>query len=126
MNGNRLLLDTNAIAALLQGNLSLVELLKTADWIGISVISEIEFLANPDLNENDIVLFENFVSRIEVIDLRHIDIAYLESILDVRKKSKIKLPDAIIAATTLINKAKLITSDAGFRKVARLKIIEFY
>lgn len=125
MNGNRFFLDTNAIAALLQGNLSLVELLKTADWIGISVISEIEFLANPDLNENDKVLFENFISRIDVIDLKHIDTVYLESILDVRKKSKIKLPDAIIAATTLINKAKLITSDAGFRKVAKLKIIEF-
>ena len=48
MNGNRVLLDTNAIAALLQGNVSLVEILKSSEWIGISVISEIEFLANPD------------------------------------------------------------------------------
>jgi rRNA-processing protein FCF1 len=31
MNGNRVLLDTNAIAALLQGNLDLVELLKSAE-----------------------------------------------------------------------------------------------
>ena len=45
MSGNRYLLDTNAIVALLQGNAQLVQLLQNADWIGISVISQIEFLA---------------------------------------------------------------------------------
>ncbi len=125
MNGNRILLDTNAIAALLQGNLGLVELLKSAEWIGISVISEIEFLANPALNEEDKVLFKNFINRIDVIDLNHLDTVLLTLILEVRKKSKIKLPDAIIAATAIHNNAKIITSDEGFRKVARLKVIEF-
>ena len=71
MNGNRVLLDTNAITALLQGNLSLVEILKSSEWIGVSVISEIEFLANPDLNENDKAIFTSFINRIEVIDLNH-------------------------------------------------------
>ena len=41
----RYLLDTNAIVALLQGNLQLLQLLQNADWIGISIISQIEFLA---------------------------------------------------------------------------------
>ncbi|MEK0183044.1 hypothetical protein [Microcoleus anatoxicus] len=41
MSGNRYVLDTNAIVALLQGNIQLVELLKDADWIGVSVISQI-------------------------------------------------------------------------------------
>jgi predicted nucleic acid-binding protein len=39
MSGNRYVLDTNAIVALLQGNFQLIELLKDADWLGISVIS---------------------------------------------------------------------------------------
>jgi tRNA(fMet)-specific endonuclease VapC len=125
MIGNRVLLDTNAIAALLQGNLDLVELLKSAEWIGISVISEIEFLANSALNEDDKALFENFINRIDVIDLNHHDTVLLPLILEVRKKSKIKLPDAIIAATAIHNNAKIITSDEGFRKVARLRVIEF-
>ena len=125
MNGSRVLLDTNAIAALLQGNLGLVELLKSAEWIGTSVISEIEFLANPALNEEDKVLFENFINRIETIDLNHLDTVLITLILEVRKKSKIKLPDAIIAATANHHNAKIITSDEGFRKVARLRVIEF-
>lgn len=125
MNGSRVLLDTNAIAALLQGNLDLVELLKSVEWIGISIISEIEFLANPALNEEDKALFENFINRIDIIDLNHLDTVLLTLILEVRKKSKIKLPDAIIAATAIHNNAKIITSDEGFRKVAKLRVIEF-
>ena len=125
MNGSRVLLDTNAIAALLQGNLDLVELLKSVEWIGISIISEIEFLANPALNEEDKALFENFINRIDIIDLNHLDTVLLTLILEVRKKSKIKLPDAIIAATAIHNNAKIITTDEGFRKVAKLRVIEF-
>lgn len=45
MNGNRYVLDTNAIVALLQSNSQLVQLLQNANWVGISVTSQIEFLA---------------------------------------------------------------------------------
>jgi predicted nucleic acid-binding protein len=44
MSGNRYLLDTNAIVALLQGNKRIIQLLLNANWIGISIISQIEFL----------------------------------------------------------------------------------
>ncbi len=53
MNGNRYLLDTNAIVALLQGNPQITRLLQNADWIGISVISQIEFLAFSGLSQAD-------------------------------------------------------------------------
>jgi tRNA(fMet)-specific endonuclease VapC len=52
MSGNnRYLLDTNAIVALLKGNAQLGQLLRDADWIGISVISQIEFLAFSGLTD---------------------------------------------------------------------------
>ncbi|MEM0981349.1 MAG: hypothetical protein AAGH78_13880 [Cyanobacteria bacterium P01_H01_bin.58] len=44
MSGERYLLDTNAIVALLQGNDYLIQRLQEADWVGVSVISQIEFL----------------------------------------------------------------------------------
>ncbi|WZI66593.1 MAG: hypothetical protein HEQ35_30920 [Gloeotrichia echinulata IR180] len=44
MSGNRYVLDTNAIVALLQGSAQLLQLLQDANWVGISVISQIEFL----------------------------------------------------------------------------------
>ncbi|HEY9607824.1 hypothetical protein [Allocoleopsis sp.] len=52
MRGERYLLDTNAIIALLQGNQQLIELLQDAEWIGISIISQIEFLVFPGLYED--------------------------------------------------------------------------
>ncbi len=45
MSGNRYMLDTNAIVSLLQGSSQLIQLLQGAVWIGVSVISQIEFLA---------------------------------------------------------------------------------
>ncbi len=47
MNGKRFLLDTNAIVSLLEGNTALVECVEEAEWVGISIISKIEFLAFP-------------------------------------------------------------------------------
>lgn len=43
--GNRYLLDTNAVIALLAGNQGLTNMLASAQWIGVSVISKLEFLA---------------------------------------------------------------------------------
>ena len=57
MSGNRYLLDTNAIVALLQGNSQLIQLLQDTDWIGVSVISQIEFLAFAGLSQADMQLF---------------------------------------------------------------------
>jgi tRNA(fMet)-specific endonuclease VapC len=53
MSGNRYLLDTNAIVALLQGEVFLVQLLQGADWVGISLISQIEFLVFSGLSQAD-------------------------------------------------------------------------
>ena len=43
MPGERYLLDTNALVALLQGNEELVELTRHAQWLGVSVINVLEF-----------------------------------------------------------------------------------
>jgi tRNA(fMet)-specific endonuclease VapC len=125
MNGNKFLLDTNAIAALLQGNATLVELLKTADWVGISIISQLEFLANPALNADDRVLFDSFLNRVQVIDLAHHDTVLLSSIIKIRTTYRLKLPDSIIAASALQTKAILLTADGGFRNIKKLKVLSF-
>lgn len=39
MSGNRYLLDTNAIIALLQKDSNLIQLLQDAEWSGISIIT---------------------------------------------------------------------------------------
>ena len=71
------MLDTNAIVALLQGNIQLIELLKDADWLGVSVISQIEFLVFPGLSQDDRQIFEQFLQRVEVLGLVAIDAVLL-------------------------------------------------
>jgi len=53
MPGNRYLLDTNALVALLQGNQELVELTKHAQWLGVSVINVLEFSSFDGLGAQD-------------------------------------------------------------------------
>ncbi|MHC5673700.1 PIN domain-containing protein [Nostoc sp.] len=92
MSGKRYLLDTNAIVALLKGSTKLVTLLQNADWVGISIISQIEFLAFSGLNEDDRQLFEEFLKRVEVINLLATNNLLIEQIIQIRLQYRVKLP----------------------------------
>jgi predicted nucleic acid-binding protein len=125
MSGNRYVLDTNAIVALLQGNLQLIELLKDADWLGVSVISQIEFLVFPGLTQNDRQIFEQFLQRVEVLDLVAIDAVLIDKIVEIRQQYRLKLPDAVITAMAIQNSASLVTADREFAKVTILTVINW-
>ncbi|MEQ8999767.1 MAG: type II toxin-antitoxin system VapC family toxin [Coleofasciculus sp. B1-GNL1-01] len=122
MSGNRYVLDTNAIVALLQGNLQLVQLLQNASWIGISIISQIEFLVFSGLTEADRQLFQQFVQRVEVVGLTAGDATLIEKIIEIRQQYRLKLPDATIAAIAIQNRASLVTADREFSKVTQLTV----
>lgn len=125
MSGNRYLLDTNAIVALLQGNSQLILLLQNADWIGVSVISQIEFLAFSGLSQDARQLFEQFLQRVEVIGLTVSDAVLIEKIIEIRQQYRLKLPDAVIAAMTIQNSASLVSADQEFAKVTNLTVINW-
>ena len=125
MNGNRYLLDTNAIVALLQKNQNLIKLLQNSEWIGISVISQLEFLVFTGLTEADKQLFQQFLKRVEVIDLSSQNSSLMKQIILIRQQYRLKLPDAIIAAVAIQNSAKLVTRDVQLNRVAELTVINW-
>jgi tRNA(fMet)-specific endonuclease VapC len=125
MNGNRYLLDTNAIIALLKGDSSLIKLLQDANWLGISIISQIEFLAFSGLTEADVEIFHRFLQRVELINLNDKNESLIEQIIIIRQQYRLKLPDAIIAAMAKQNSAKLITRDRIFEKITDLLIVNW-
>ena len=125
MSGNRYLLDTNAIIALLQKDPSLIKLLQNAEWIGISVISQLEFLVFTGLTEADKQLFQQFLQRVEVIDLSSQNSSLIERIILVRQQYRLKLPDAIIAAMAIQHLAKLVTRDIQLNRVAELTVVDW-
>ncbi|MCF2147260.1 type II toxin-antitoxin system VapC family toxin [Desmonostoc muscorum LEGE 12446] len=125
MSGNRYMLDTNAIVSLLQGSSQLIQLLQGAVWIGVSVISQIEFLAFSGLTQQDRQLFGQFLQRVEVINLVASDTVLIEKIIEIRQQYRLKLPDAVIAAMTIQNSATLVTADQEFAKVSILTVINW-
>ena len=124
MNG-RFLLDTNAIIALLNGHNGITQQLQNAVWIGISVISELEFLSFRQLSQNDITLFQSFKARIHVINLDSQDTVLTNTIISTRQNFNLKLPDAIIAASAIENQAFLLSNDAIFQRVPNITVLTF-
>lgn len=118
MPGNRYLLDTNALVALLQGHAGLLTLADSADWLGVSVINVLEFLGFDDLLEEDRLLFNAFIDRVFVVDLAVADSVLMSQISQLRKSRAIKLPDAIVAASAVIHQASLVTNDSQLHKLA--------
>ena len=113
MNGlsERCLLDTNAVVSLLRGHGELLVLTRQARWVGISIITEIEFRAFPDLAPEDAQLFADFIGRVTVIDLAHQDSRLLDQVIALRQNHRLRLPDAVVVASALIHDACLVTAD---------------
>lgn len=64
MSGKRrFLLDTNAVVSLLAGNHELAVQLESAEYVGISIISYLEFLAFDGLSDSDHACFASFCER---------------------------------------------------------------
>jgi len=88
----------------------------------ISVINRIELLGFKRLNGNESDALSSFISNSIIIDLEE-DII-LETI-QIRKKYNIKLPDAIIAATCLVNNCSLITNNIkDFDEITGLHLVK--
>ncbi len=123
MSGNRrFVLDTNAVVSLLAGNRELSVQLEAAEYVGISIVSYLEFLAFDGLSASDRNCFADFCRRVEVVSLAHEDEILTKLVLDLRSSHRLKLPDAIIGATALSRNALLITNDSHFSGIAPLAV----
>ena len=118
MNGAEFLADTNAIIYLLSGNECMKPYLNAR--LSISVISFIEVLSYSALTEDDEKHIRDFMA---LCDLLTIDHSVREQTIRLRRQYRIKLPDAIIAATSICNNIPLITADVGFERVNELQVV---
>lgn len=87
----------------------------------ISVITEIELLCWKTSNNDDLKLLNEFIADVCVIEL---DQDTKRQTAELRKRYRIKLPDAIIAATALVNGLTLITRNVSdFKDIVGLTVI---
>jgi len=90
----------------------------------ISVISRIELYAYSKLSEKDKATLDIFTGQAAVLNINN-DI--IEKTIEIRKTYKTKLPDAIIAATALVNKLILVSRNTkDFRNIQGLETINPY
>lgn len=125
MSGKRYFLDTNAIVQLLAGNQNLKNTLNDAEFIATSVICELEFLSFPGLPSEDKELLRSLLSFIEVVDIEASDETLKTTIVELRASKKLKLPDAIIAASAFSVSCTLLTNDNRLLKHPDLDVQKY-
>jgi predicted nucleic acid-binding protein len=122
--GKRYLIDTNVIIDFSENRLPLNAKLFVAEAIdnepNISIINKIELLGF-SLVTSEIIEFTDSATIINLTE----DIA--NQTIALRKERKIKLPDAIIAATALVNSLTLISRNTkDFEGIEGLEFINPY
>ena len=117
MNGINFLADTNALIYLLNGNSCMNPYLQKT--LAFSVISEMELLSYSGITETEENCIKSLLNDCEEISLTS---EIKNKTIELRKKYKIKLPDAIVAASAIIKKIPLITADKGFKQITELDL----
>ena len=115
MNSERFLIDTNIFILLFNNRLT--DPLPDGKIV-CSVITEMELLSSPAMTSPEEVLIREMLADITIYS---IDQDVKEKAIRVRRKSRLKLPDAIIAATAICHHAVLVTNDNALQNVPDLK-----
>lgn len=112
MSGIKYLLDTCFIIELYNGHPEVIKNIKqhhiSLDTCASSTITRMEVLGFGKLLENDRQNLEKLLNHLTILTIdRNIE----NTVIDLRKRHKIKLPDAIILATALVHRLELLTLD---------------
>ena len=120
--GKKFLIDTNILIGFQSASLppaahSLVASIIDEDF-NVSIINKIELLGHNSVTQST----EDFIELARVFEL---DASVAETTIAIRKHYKTKLPDAIIAATAIVNNCTLVTQNVSdFKKIKGLLILD--
>lgn len=110
--------DTNFLIYIHEGNQKVIPFL---DYnFGISFISEVELLGYKGITKIEELKLKQLINDSFSIEWNS---KIKETTIDLRKKYSVKLPDAIIASTSIVYGIPLVTSDKGFSKIEELDLI---
>ena len=110
--------DTNFLIYIHEGN-KIVEPFLEYDF-GISFISEIELLGFKGISKSDDSKLRQLVNDCFLVEWNS---KIKEKTIELKRKYSVKLPDAIIAATSLVYEIPLVTADKGFSKINELDLV---
>ncbi len=120
--GKGYLIDTNAVIDYLNNKLpaNSTELIDGIDT-QISVIVRMELLSWTEATLQQLQVLQEFINGSTVFGLEE---KIILKAIEIRKSAKVKLPDAIIAATAFTNELVLITRNANdFKNISNLQVL---
>ena len=118
MNGNNFIADTNICLYLLSGN-KIIEEITHGSNLYISFITQLELLGYKDISAAEQQRIKVFIDDCLIVDINE---EIKNNTIAIRQKHKIKLPDAIIAASSIFLDIPLLTADKGFSKISKLNL----
>lgn len=123
--GKKYLIDTNAVIDFCNGKmLENGRNLLLGINPEISIVTNIELFATKNISLQEYELLERFVAFSTVHDVNK---GLIEKTINIRQNYKIKLPDALIAATALANNLTLISRNTkDFEGIEDLSFINPY
>ncbi len=119
MSGNKLFVDTNILIFLLNGDPDIAKILDGKELV-ISVITELELKSFPQISEKELKVIDDLVNECQVINLNQV---VKKLAVEIRRASNLKLPDAIVAASSYYSKLPIFTADKEFEKLDEIDVI---
>jgi len=114
-----LLLDSNTIIYLSKGIVDIDDILLENESYAISVVTYMEVLGYHFKSSQEELIMRDLLSLFDII---YIDNTISEMVIKIRKNNKIKLPDAIICATAIVNNLILFSSDIRLKVIKDLQL----
>lgn len=117
------LLDTNTVIDFFNSKLPQkgITLLSNTEPF-ISVVTRIELFASTIITVQEKLLLEEFVQMATIFDSINEEI--VKQTILIRQQNKVKLPDAIIAATAIVHQLTLVTRNTSdFNNIHGLDVI---
>jgi predicted nucleic acid-binding protein len=110
MSGSDKLFDTNILIYLSKNQLPLIDVISPDDNVYISVITYMEALGFPFQSAKEEAIISKLCENLILLNLSE---QIIHKVIEIRKTKKIKLPDAIIAASALHHNLTLITRNTA-------------
>ena len=112
-----ILADTNVIIYMLEGDEVIAQLFDE-NRIAISFVTELELLSGKKYSQSQSKFLKAAIEKCSIYDY---DSFIKKSCIELRIKYSLKLPDSLIAATSLAYNLPLFTSDKQFAKIKEIE-----
>ncbi len=119
MSGKKILADTNVFINLAEGKEGIESHLQGKE-IYVSAITEIELLGYYKITKAEKEYFQLILNDCSTLELTE---GIKQQAISLKQSHRIKLPDAIIAATAQFLKIEFVTFDKGFANVPDLDLV---